>query len=469
MKTFFYYLTPCLFLLVSCSASKKAYKQAQEYEQAKLYVKAAESDLQALQKDPNFKDALIHLNKVAPKAYSELVSRAESLEVLENWDEAVQQYEHLAALVAGFHEYGVVFPTVNVEQRLERTRKRAASNHYVRAESLFAKKDWRAAALEYLEAHYFVENYNNSFQQAIRAWINDGNVWLSQEEYAQALASFHEILEIAPNHPEATEKIAESHYLWGKQLFQQQHYRQALEQFELSMEYVGGFRDVEAWAQKAYEYSVQFVAVFPFLNESEYSADGYFLAGQTLDRLIHANLRFAEFMTRPETISLITDLRRGNSGYVNEARLLNAANREGLNSIVWGKIRHVSVDERPESFVEFEHEKKVVIEDSTGKEIEETEPVYYREYTKGRYVRVMVEYYIIDSETGEYLDRERFVEDIEDQTRWIAYQGSIYDLPEEKRHLLDAPREPHLTDDLIYQLLESIAEKISREVIQFYE
>ena len=58
--------------LTACSSSKKAYKEAKKLADAGLYVEAAEQDLKALREKPDFKEALIHLREVAPKAYYEL-------------------------------------------------------------------------------------------------------------------------------------------------------------------------------------------------------------------------------------------------------------------------------------------------------------------------------------------------------------------------------------------------------------
>ena len=59
-----------MLLLTGCSASKQAFKEAKEYEDAGLYVEAAEADLKALHNDRKFKDAKVHLRKVAPLARS---------------------------------------------------------------------------------------------------------------------------------------------------------------------------------------------------------------------------------------------------------------------------------------------------------------------------------------------------------------------------------------------------------------
>jgi len=76
---------------------------------------------------------------------------------------------------------------------------------------------------------------------------------------------------------------------------------------------------------------------------------------------------------------------------------------------------------------------------------------------------------ILDTETGKYLDEHRYREEIIDEARWIAYQGSINDLPRNKRKYLDAPRNVRPEYVLIDELLQKIGERISWEVIRFYK
>ena len=140
-----------------------------------------------------------------------------------------------------------------------------------------------------------------------------------------------------------------------------------------------------------------------------------------------------------------------------------------MNSIVWGKIRDVYIKDEPESFTEYEHKKTTTVKDTSGNDVEKTESIVYREYKKSRRVKIELQTMILDTKTGKYLDEHRYREELTDEARWIAYQGSINDLPKKKRKLLDAPRNLRPEYVMIDALLQKIAEKISREVIRFYE
>lgn len=456
-------------LLAGCSASKQAHKQAKEYEKAGLYVESAQQDLKALRKDKNFKDAKVHLRKVAPLAYQELLTRAENLTAAENWRPSVIEYRRLADLLTQFHRYGVVLETVNVRERLTAAERKAAAYHYEQAESFAARAAWRQAAYAYLDANDFVENYNNSLDQAMQAFIKSGDQLLREKDFAGALDSYAGVLEISPNHEVATKKSAAAHYLYGKQLFTEGQFREALDQFEACLSYIPGYRDAEEWVQRAYDEAVQYVAIFPFLNRSESPIDGYQITSDILLQVTNRDLKFVDFMPHPETVSLLSKLTSNRYGRFSETDLLSLADEEGLDAFVWGTIHDVDARDFQEKFKEYGHDRVVTVQDSTGNDVEQTETIYYREYTRKREVRVRVAFRILATETGRILEQKRYNETINDVANWVAYQGSIYDLPESKRALLDAPRDPRPVPELANQLLASIAHQIAHDVIRFYQ
>lgn len=458
-----------LVLLLSCSASKQAFKEAKEYEDAGLYVEAAEADLKALRKDKKFKDAKVHLRKVAPLAYDELLKSGENATAAGQWEQAVNVYAKMAELLNGCHRYGVSFETINVRERLQQSQGKAAAFHYGHAEELYAAKSWRKAANAYLKAHKYIPNYNLSHEKAIESFINSGDFWLRKKEYDKALDSYHRALDMAAGHSGAKKKIARAYFSQGRVLFDDGAYRDALIKFEQSKEYNEAQPGIERWLDKAYKEAVQYVAVFPFLNRTKVQVDGYRIAGDIITQMTHATLKFVDLLPQPETLTLINRAEPSASGRVSEGELIKIAEAEGLDSFVWGAVRTIDVRDKPQEMHEYGHDKIIVVQDSSGKDVEETETIYYREYTTERQIVVRLRCRIIETATGKILFEERYREQITDLARWVAYQGSIYDLPEKKRSLLDAARDPRDVPILINEMIFSIVDKISRDVIGFYQ
>ncbi len=463
----------CLLLMLAimagCSVSKQAYKEARKYDEAGLFVESAEQDLKALDKDPKFKEAKKHLLGVAPKAYDELMRRAQNLQQAENWDQAVAEYKHLDRLLSRCLRHGVVFETVNVKERLAKARNRAAAFHHKNAETLFEKKDWRRAAQAYLKAHNHVDNFKQSFDKAIRSYMSAGNQSLKERSYPAAIKDFKDALKVAPNHATAEKRLAESHYRLGRQFYDNGQFRQALTQLEEAERLNPDAKHIEQWADKAYEAAVQYVAVFPFVNRTRVRIDGNHIARALLTVLETRNLKFVDFMQHSETMALMNNVNYGPYGRISESQLREVALEEGLDSFVWGTILDISVADSPENMTEMTHEKEITVKDSMGKEVDTTETIYYREYSRERNVRVQMEHVILETQTGKILDRHRFTRKISDVAQWIAYQGSIYDLPKKKRALLDAPRNPRPLPALVDEMISGAVDKIGREVVKFYK
>lgn len=458
-----------LFCWVGCSASKKAFKEAQKFEEQGLYVEAAEADLKALDKNRKFGEAKVHLKQVAPKAYDELLAQAESQERVGNWEQAVDSHRKLVRFLHRCGDFGVTFPAVNVKERLDNATQKAARYYYDNAEKFFAAKSWGKAANAYLKAHNFVDNFNLSLEKAIQALVNAGNSHLKAKNYQAALKAFDKILEVAPGNKTGIEKMAETHYLLGEQFWKEGQFRKSFYAFQDARQFVPDFRDVERRAEQAYQEAVQFVAVFPFLNNTDFSVDGYLIASYLHEYLRTAELEFADFLSHPETVSLLSKSTSSRYGRVSESELLSLAAEEDLDSVVWGMVRKVEVHDSPERMEEVAYDKVVVVKDSSGRDVETTETIYFREYRQERKLEVELETMILDVQSGALLQNERYRERISDDAIWIGYSGSIYDLPKDKRRLIDAPRKPRPVPVLLNELFAAATDKIGRDLVRFYK
>jgi len=461
-------LAATLILIVSgCSASKKAFKEAKEYEKKGLYVESAEADLKALRKDSKFADAKAHLREVAPKAYDELRLQAENLELAENWDLAVTAYEKLSSFIDRCARRGVVFETINTRARLAKVKRSAANYHYKNGERFFRAKDWGKAANAFLKAHKQIANYNKSMEKAIQSLVNAGNSHLKAGYFDAALHAFGKILEVAPGHSHGKKKMAQTHFMIGKQLFAEEQFRKSYQAFLTAAEFDSEHRAVAEWTEKAYREAVRFVAVIPFQNNTDLAIDGSLMASDIHNKLSHENLDFADFMSHPEVMELMDKTSLSRYGTVSESELLSIAEEADLSAIIWGVVRDVNIGDSPEQMSEVSHNKVIVVQDSSGKDVETTETIFYREYSRRRKVEVRIETRILEVKTGAILDNQRYREEITDVARWIGYSGSIYDLPEDKRALLDAPRDPRPVGILINEMLKGATERLTRDLVNF--
>ena len=166
-------------LLASGCAHKRAYKRALAFAEEGQFVEAAEQDLRALDKKPEYDDAKDHLKIVAPRAYQELLDRSQQLQSLSRWIEAIETYQYMESLVAHFNDYNIVLQTIDITNRIAWARQEGRDYHYSSAERLYQSS-------EYLQA---IEEYHNVI--AIAGYYLDtrDKVWQSNIELGKQLQS----------------------------------------------------------------------------------------------------------------------------------------------------------------------------------------------------------------------------------------------------------------------------------------
>lgn len=459
-----------LAFLAGCSSHKKAHKQALEYEKSGRYVEAARKDLDALDKKPNFEKAMAHLKEIAPSAYQELLSRAETLESNAQWIEAVQTYRELESLLQRFSQHHVVLQTIDVSGRMAQAREKGAAYYYENAERHFGAGEYESAVAQYQKVITLTGYHRDTKEKLWQACTRLGERELQAQQFQAAIRQYEQALNYATDGAATKRQMAEAYYRWAEQFEAGKNYREAMAKFEQAAVTVAGYKDAARRAQQAYEKAVRRVAILPFRNRTQYNLQyAYLLTEELLDECINANLKFAMFINRSNLDQIFEEHKLAQSGAVDERKAVEVGKLEGIHSFVTGAITQISIETTSPSFVEKTHEKVYTVKDTAGKSVEKTEKIYYREYTATRTVVTSASFQIVDVETGRYLGSKSFSENSEDKAQWIRYQGSVYDLPKDKQKLLDASGEPKAADLMINDLVRKVAGKMSREILQFYQ
>ncbi len=460
----------CSLVLLGGCAHKKAHKRALEYEKSGRYVEAALQELEALDKKPDYEEALAHLQEIAPSAYQELLRRAETLEGNAQWIEALQSYGELQALLQRFLQHDVVLQTIDVPGRMAQAREKGAAYHYENAERHFAGGEYEPAIAQYKKVATLVGYHRDTKEKLGQAHTRLGDRDLQAQQFQPAIGNYEQALNYAADLAAARQLIAEAYYRWAEQLEANKDFREAMAKFEQAHATVPDYKNAAKRAQTAYEKAVRRVAILPFRNRTSYNNQyGYLLTEELLGECINANLKFAVFINRENLDQIFAEYKLSQSGAVDERKAVEIGKLEGIHSFVTGTITQISVETTSPSFVEKTHEKVYTVKDSTGKAVEKREPIFYREYSAKRTVQISASYQIVDVETGRYLSGDNLSESGVDEAKWVRYQGSIYDLPKDKQKLLDASGEPKAADLMINDLVRVVADKISGKILRFYQ
>lgn len=455
-------------VFVSGCAYKKAYKKAVEYEKSGRYVEAAEKDLEALDKKPDYKDALQHLQTIAPRAYEELLNRAETYETNLQWVEAVKVWEHLDGLLRRFRHYNVSLQTIDVLSRLSEARLKGRDYFYSNAQRNFEQGEYSLAIENFKKVEAIAGAYRDTRVRIWESYIRLGDQKLQQNLFENAIENYRAGLAYASDPAETIRHIAEAYYQWAENMAGQGKYRDATELYEKVMEIVPGYKDTESRHNEVLQKAIRRVAILPFRNSTSYSPQySNLLTEELINRCIQENLKYAVFITRSNLDQILEEYKLAMAGVVDPSRAAEIGKLEGIHYFVNGTVTQISVQTTRPSFVEKSHQLTYAVKDTAGNEVKQTRTIYYREYTTTRTVQISAGYQIIDVATGRYVTGKNFTEKVIDEARYVRYQGSIYDLPKDKQSLVDAPTEPRSADMLINEGMRRIAAKMGAEILSF--
>jgi len=432
--------------LTTGCAHKRAYKRALRFEGSGQYLQAAEEDLAALDRKPEYEDAKAHLSSIAPAAWEELMSTAASQEAENRWSEAVGTYENAERFLARLTRHGVSITVGDVPTLRERARTNGRQYHYGRGERFFTEGDWESAIAEYLKVVELVGYFENTKTRLWEAHIHLGDSARDEGYFERAIASYYR--------PQL-ETAGDS--------------RGAYEKYGLALETVPEYRDAEARRNAAYEAAVSRVAVLPFRNASSY---GFQYASALTEHLtnacVQADLEFAVFATRAHLEEVLREHELAASGAIDPETAARIGQLEGIDYFITGAVTQISEQTSSPTFQERSHTIQRTVRDSTGKEVKVPTEIFYREYTARRTVEVAASYQIVDVENGRIISGDDVTRTVTDEAKWIRYQGSIYDLPESKRPLLDATGEPKSADMLTNDAVRIIAGEMSQKIIRHF-
>jgi len=469
----FLLLALSLAVLAAGCAHKRAYKRALRHESSGQFLQAAEEDLSALDRKPEYEPARNHLQSVAPSAWEEVMGTASSQEAENRWLDAVDTYETAERFLARLTRHDISITVGDVPTLRERARTNGRQYHFGRGNRFFDQEDWESAVAEYLKVVALVGYFDDTKEKLWEAHVHLGDRARDAGYYERAITDYYRP---ALRYAEATVTenatrtfIADTYYRWAVELETQGDNRGAYEKYGLALETVPEFRDAEARRDAAYEAAVSRVAVLPFRNASSY---GLQYAGALTEHLtnacVQAELEFAVFATRAHLEEVLQEHALAASGAIDSDTATRIGQLEGIDFFITGAVTQISEQTSSPTFQERTHTTTRTVRDSTGKEVKVPHEIFYREYTARRTVEVSASYQIVEVESGRIIEGDDFTQTVTDETQWIRYQGSIYDLPENKRVLLDASGEPKSADMLTNDAIRLIATEMSRRIVRHF-
>ena len=181
----YFHILVLTFVLAIAGCAPAAWNRAERAAEGGDIVNAVRYSVQTLHEEPGYEEALALLRRHIPRAYDDWTRRAERAAAGGDWDEAYESYvdiETMSDAIAGLPtqvhpETGeeIDFPTHDVSERIEDSRRNAAGMHYERGRDHENAGRAKEAARAYSRTIWYIpsyqdagERYENNRQAAVQ-------------------------------------------------------------------------------------------------------------------------------------------------------------------------------------------------------------------------------------------------------------------------------------------------------------
>lgn len=447
-----YFLLALGLFLSGCSGAKKYLKQGLAFEQSRMYLEAANSYMESIRRNPRKIEAQMGLKRVGEYVLEDYLS------------------EVFKAHANGQHRE-VVYAFLKATEFQKK-----AADHFVQLSIPSTHRQYFEESKEiYLEERY-----------------KEGTRKLLEEQFSEADEIFDEILRIDPGYKDVKQlkqtSTYEPIYREANRLMNEEKYKQAFYKFDEIYRKLPGYKDVRQLREYCRQKAMLTVSVLPVIP-GNYSNRPYAesLRGRIINRLVNEKHPLVEVVDRDNIDKFLNEQQLGMTGVVNENTAAEAGKLLGTKAVLAARIINVSVTQTPlHSMNKIAYEAyKVKVTDTTNKVRYEVRyrKTNYTEYQQSKTVEVSVQYYLISSETGKIIFSDVASYSQSDNIHYAVYRGDYKNLypgseagvntsssaRSELQKLFTAKRQLTSTQGMIDPLLERIADKCVKKVIQYVE
>ncbi|MFN3951155.1 MAG: tetratricopeptide repeat protein [Thermaurantimonas sp.] len=378
-----------IFIITSCSGSKRYYNNGRELERAGLIPEAVNNYMESLRRNPSNIKAQIALAQTGRIYLEQILS------------------EFYSAHSAGDHERAVL--RFHSASRLDRDMKNLGVNSTIS------------------------DHYRQMYQQSERIFIQRimerAEDLIAEEKFSEAEREINKLIELNVNNLEVSDlrslAKAEPKYRAAMKAFNDQRYRAAYSSFKEVEELRPGYKDARRMMDLALERALFVIAVMPMESAVNTKGSDQVILNSIIGQIIRANNPFVRVIDRRRTEILMQE---------RDLNLLNAmkSTREtgellGASALLFCKITEWNATEgqlqsvtRPGYLA-----REVKYKNQEGVEVVTLEysKVQYTVFSKENQVRCTFSYQLISTETGEILLSESFDSRQSDRIEYATFRG----------------------------------------------
>jgi len=315
-------------------------------------------------------------------------------------------------------------------------------------------------------------DWDNAYQtfRTIERLSNMVGTLPEQPDPAGGTIKFHTV-NVRNEVDNAIDQAAEMHYQNGLDLEERGRNREAARAFTMAMSYIPNYRDASDRYIVTREAATKRVSVLPFENitgQPLYGAVGEILADNCISIALsdRRNLEFLDIITRDRLHSLLSENRVSMPRSITERTVSDIGSQIGIHSFVIGRILSIDIHYPPET-------RDVIYEEAEISERrgapKDTVSATVTVTSRRALARMVTSYEIVDVAMGTTVRTANIPQEVEIVIEFASFRGDERALSNRSRRLVNTePAYPPSENELVLHLTELVAEKLSRDIIAYF-
>ncbi|MFN3530275.1 MAG: CsgG/HfaB family protein [Bacteroidia bacterium] len=382
--------------LIACSPSRSFTKKANKLAAAGLHDEASLAYMQALGYDRTNIDARIGLRTSAQLALNNYLDRFYRAHGQQQYKESVYAF--------------------------------------IRAEKFY--QDVSAFNIELEMPTYYKQAYEEDLEIYLNGLYEEGSRLMVAQKFSESEGIFREINTLKPGFRDVGSlkkmSIIIPAYDAGRKQFEAENYRRAHGYFEEVFKLEPNYKDVAELRRVSRERATLTVAVMPFENSNAYSYSTN-LTSFIVSELSRANNDFLVIIDREHTEKILREQKFSLQFGGEQSNTLRAGELMGARLLLTGRILDMgisnpTISHKEKTGYESYRERIYNAEKKRNETITRYRKVMYSEFNGSSAVRLKVQYQLISAESGTVLLSDVFEERLEDEVRYISYEGNAANL-----------------------------------------
>jgi len=427
--------------------ARKHFRTAKTFMKQNQHYAAACHILDAIDVKPRGK-YFKKLGPISEKAYRQKLALAASFFDKDNYERALEHYQHLEAYLDQLAGHNLLnFATIDVGDAVRMASVGVAEEAYEAAERSFGDRDWQAAIDGYRRALEYAEDYKDSRDKIAASHYRSAGDHLSAHRYRAAVDDYLDAHRVIKGYMDARTRAAEIYFRIGRHHADQGHHRAAWTAFDKVVGLIPDYRTAAQNRRDALEKATTVIGFGVFQNRTNHNVGGI-----AVGDFIFSELRAKLSARKSKFVEISNDL--------SQARIV----AEGQVTQVHAQTSQPT-EQRKHEPIQWTESYKVGDE---TKYVTRKETIHYLEKTRKREVVFAGTVTLTDKKTSEAIFGEQISQRATDRARWAELLSDTTNtdrFPTHLSRLMAASNQLRGEDEMIKEVINAITDSLTDKIL----